>query len=306
MHGPAAVHPPIPPIPIRTRLAGAKISELDLCFGSAYFQLGTGIFLLGRVIRVPGRSVLPMSADSPDNDQPGPGGPADGASQAGGPGGAWSADPIRTTRSIGPLSSFASLRSRPRSRKPSRRPFIIAGIIVAGLLGGAGAALATTGSAASVAAPNQVAATPAPAPTPSPAAGVPHRFFGRNFAGAGFGMAGGLSGALHGQLVVAKPGGGYQTVDIQNGKVTAVSATAITLKSADGYARSYDVTGSTIVDAQRDGIGSVKVGNQASVLAKVSGSTATAVTVRDITLLQQGRQALGNPRRSATNWSSVS
>jgi hypothetical protein len=283
------------------------MSELDLCSGSAYFQLGTGIFLLGRVIKVPGRSILPMSADSSDNDQPangGPAGPAEGESQAGGPGGAWSADPIRTTRSIGPLSSFASLRSPRRSR----RPFIIAGITVVGLLGGAGAALATTGSATPVAPPSQVAATPAPAatPTPAPAAGVPHRFFGRGFAGAGSGFAGGLSGALHGQIVVAKPGGGYQTADIQNGKVTAVSATAITLKSADGYARSYGLTGSTIVDAQRDGIGSVKVGNQASVVATVSGSTATAVTVRDITLLQQGRQAFGSPGRRGTNWSGVS
>jgi hypothetical protein len=246
-----------------------------------------------------------MSADSPDNDQPAIGGPADGVSPVGGPGGAWSADPIRSTRSIGPLSSFASLRSQRRSR----RPFIIAGITVVGLLGGAGAALATTGSATSIAAPGEVAATPAPAPTPtpSPAAGVPHRFFGHNFAGAGSGMAGGLSGALHGQLVVAKPGGGYQTVDIQNGKVTAVSATTITLKSADGYARSYDVTSSTIVDAQRDGIGSVKVGNRASVLATISGSTATAVTVRDLTLLQQGRKAFGYPgRRTGTSWSSVS
>jgi hypothetical protein len=248
-----------------------------------------------------------MSADSPDNDQPAIGG-ADGVSQAGGPGGAWSADPIRTTRSIGALSSFASLRSRRPSRRRSRRPFIIAGITVAGLLGGAGAALATTGSAGSVAARGEVAATPAPAPTPtpSPAAGVPHRFFGRNFAGVGFGMVGGLSGALHGQLVMAKPGGGYQTVDIQNGKVTAVSATAITLKSADGYSRSYGVTGSTIVDAQRDGIGSVKVGNQVSVLATVSGSTTTAVRVRDITLLQPGRKAFGYPGRGGTNRSSVS
>lgn len=175
---------------------------------------------------------------------------------------------------------------------------------MAGLLGGAGAALATTGSAAPVAAPSQVAATPAPAPTP--AAGMPHRVFGHNFGGAGFGGPAGLSGALHGQIVMAKPGGGYQTVDIQNGQVTAVSSTAITLKSADGYSRSYAITGSTIVDAQRNGIGSVKVGNQASVLATVSGSTATAVTVRDITQLQQGRQASGFPGRSRTNWSGVS
>ena len=96
--------------------------------------------------------------------------------------------------------------------------------------------------------------------------------------------------------MIAKPGGGYQTVDIQNGQVTAVSPTAITLKSADGYARSYVITNSTLVDAQRDGIGlPVKVGNQASVLATVSGSTATAVTVRDRTLLPRAARHSVSP-----------
>jgi hypothetical protein len=243
-----------------------------------------------------------MSAESSRNDRPAS--QPDSVSQPDSPvpDTAWLANPIRTIRSIGALSSFAALRSRQRSR----RPFIVAGITVVGLLGGAGAALATTGSAAPQAAPSQVAATPAPAPPPAPAAGLPHRFFGGNFAGGGLGGPAGLSGVLHGQIVMAKPGGGYQTVDIQNGQVTAVSSTAITLKSADGYARSYAITSSTLVDAQRDGISSVKVGHQASVLATVSGSTATAVTVRDVTLLQQGRKAFGFPGRSKTGWSGVS
>src|SRR5215813_5500954 len=66
----------------------------------------------------------------------------------------------------------------------------------------------------------------------------------------------------HGAAVLPKPGGGYQTVAFQNGKVTAVSSTSITLRSADGYSRTYRVTSSTLVNAQRDGIGSVKAGNQ--------------------------------------------
>ncbi len=98
---------------------------------------------------------------------------------------------------------------------------------------------------------------------------------------------------MHGQFVIRKPGGGYETVDVQNGQVTAVSTTSITLKSADGFTKSYRVTSSTLVDAQRDGIGSVKVGNQASVQATVSGSTATAISIEDLTLLQQGRPAFG-------------
>ena len=74
----------------------------------------------------------------------------------------------------------------------------------------------------------------------------------------------------------------------QNGKVTAVSSTSITLHSADGYSHTYVVTSSTLVNAQRDGIGSVKVGNQAVVDATVSGSTTTAVRILDLSQLQKG------------------
>ncbi len=93
---------------------------------------------------------------------------------------------------------------------------------------------------------------------------------------------------MHGTVVVPKPGGGYQTVAFQNGKVTAVSSTSITLRSADGYSHTYQVTSSTMVNARRDGIGSIKAGNQVMVDATVSGSTASAVRVVDLSLLQQG------------------
>jgi hypothetical protein len=88
-------------------------------------------------------------------------------------------------------------------------------------------------------------------------------------------------------VVVPKPGGGYQTVDFQNGTVTAVSGTSISLRSADGYHHTYQVTSSTMVDAQRNGIGSIKDGNQVTVAATVSGSTAAATRIIDLTLLQQ-------------------
>jgi hypothetical protein len=101
-------------------------------------------------------------------------------------------------------------------------------------------------------------------------------------------LGGGLFGAVHGTVVVPKPGGGYQTVAFQNGKVTAVSSTSITLRSADGYSHSYQVTSSTMVNAQRGGIGSIKAGNQVMVDATVRGSTTTAVRIVDLTMLQQG------------------
>ena len=180
----------------------------------------------------------------------------------------------------------------------SRRVAVMAGVIAVGVLAGAGVAVAATSTS-----------SPTPAPSASPSASAKPPFSGQPPKGAfrihggpgpfGFGFAGpgllgpgllggGLLGAVHGTVVVPKSGGGYQTVAFQNGKVTAVSSTSITLHSADGYTHTYQVTSSTLVNAQRDGIGSIKTGNQVVVDATVSGSTATAVRILDLSQLKQG------------------
>ncbi len=113
-----------------------------------------------------------------------------------------------------------------------------------------------------------------------------------------FGVGGlGAFGAIHGEFVVPKQGGGYQTIDTQRGKVTAVSNTSITLKSSDGFTKTYTVTSSTIVNAKRDGIGSVKVGDQAAVSATVSGGAASAMNITDVTQLQGlGKRLFWGPK----------
>jgi hypothetical protein len=176
----------------------------------------------------------------------------------------------------------------------SRRFAIMAGVVALGVLAGAGVAVAATSSSGQPAAPG-ASASPSPSsvrPSFLPkgmwrmrAPGGP--FAGGPFAFGGPGALGGLFGAVHGSAVVPKPGGGYQTIAFQNGKVTAVSSTSITLHSADGYSHSYQVTSSTLVNAQRDGIGSIKTGNQVIVTATVSGSAATATRIIDVSLLQQ-------------------
>jgi hypothetical protein len=182
--------------------------------------------------------------------------------------------PVDATRPIGPMSL----------RNPTRRPYLLAGVAAAALLAGGGATLAAGSSGTPAAAQNAVTANPVPVASPGQP-GRHHNF--RRGAFSPFGM-------VHGQFVIAKSGGGYQTVDVQDGQVTAVSTTSITLKSSDGFTKTYVVTSSTMVDAQRDGIGSVKVGNQASVFATVSGSTVTATNVADLTLLQQDHQGFGS------------
>ena len=100
---------------------------------------------------------------------------------------------------------------------------------------------------------------------------------------------------VHGQLTVPKSGGGYQTVDVQDGTVTAVSTGSVTVKSADGFTATYTVTSKTVVDAEAAGIGSVKKGDTIFVTATVSGSTATAANILDLTAVKAGRASFGFP-----------
>lgn len=138
--------------------------------------------------------------------------------------------------------------------------------------------------------PSATATGAAPSAAPSKAPGGPGRMpdFRGKLPPLGFGGFGlGAGGALHGEYTTNKPGGGYQTVDIQQGQVTAVSTGSITVKSDDGFTKSYTVTASTLVGAQRDGIGSVKVGDTVSVQATVSGGTATATDIADRSEIRQ-------------------
>jgi hypothetical protein len=148
-------------------------------------------------------------------------------------------------------------------------------------------------------------ASASPSPSPSGSATAPaapkHRFPG--WAGghgiAGIGGIGGIGGAVHGTLTVPKSGGGYQTVDVQRGTVTAVSSSSITVKSADGYTASYAVTSATEVNAESAGIGAVKTSDSVFVTATVSGSTATASSVTDVTSIGASRGSFGFPDKPA-------
>ncbi|MGW7686371.1 hypothetical protein ACWGID_36845 [Kribbella sp. NPDC054772] len=104
----------------------------------------------------------------------------------------------------------------------------------------------------------------------------------------------GMFDALHGEFVTAKDGGGYQTVATQTGSVTAVSSTSITVKSADGYTRTYVVNSGTKVN--RDGkIASIKTGASVRIRAVVSGTTATASAIDDGSNRPAGGPPNGQP-----------
>ena len=75
--------------------------------------------------------------------------------------------------------------------------------------------------------------------------------------------------------------------------MTAVSTDSITVKSADGYSRTYTVAAETLVNSARDGIASIKTGSKVSVSAVVANNTATATTINDGTARDAAGQKWG-------------
>lgn len=95
------------------------------------------------------------------------------------------------------------------------------------------------------------------------------------------GYPGPLSNAVHGEFVARTDSGAYATERFQTGKVTKVSAATLSLTSADRYVGNYLVNGSTVINRGAATINDVKVGDSVTVVATLSGSTATATTVTD-------------------------
>ncbi|GAB1513687.1 hypothetical protein [Actinophytocola sp. KF-1] len=103
--------------------------------------------------------------------------------------------------------------------------------------------------------------------------------------GGGFGdvLGADVDGILHGEVVLSKEGGGTQTVQVQRGAVTSVSATGVTVKSSDGFTTAYVVNGDTKVRADKDEIGSVAKDEEVLVVAPKSGDKHTATVLLDLT-----------------------
>jgi hypothetical protein len=162
----------------------------------------------------------------------------------------------------------------PPQRARSRVPAMVGlGIFIAGLLVGM------------VVAGFRIAG--AQTPSASPKAGAPYKEFRHGFGHRGFGH--GLGGVLHGEFTAPKPGGGFQTVDVQRGEVTSVSGSSITVKSDDGFTKTYTVDNNTLVNAGNNGIADVAKGDTVQIVAIKSGSTVHAVDVADLTKIKDLR-----------------
>jgi hypothetical protein len=164
---------------------------------------------------------------------------------------------------------------RPNSPWSTKKIVIAAAVAVVIVAGGTIGVIAATNHGTTTAA--------------GPGGGGPGGFGGGGrFGGGPGGAAFGLANALHGDFVVSV-NGALVTDRLQTGTVTSVSATDITLKSTDGYTQSYVINSGTTVDNGANTIGDVAGGNTVTVIAALSGSTATANTIEDITLGGGGR-----------------
>jgi len=155
-----------------------------------------------------------------------------------------------------------------RSGRTRRGLAVAVGAVLLATAGGAAAWAASTTST-----PTLAAATPA-----APAPGGPDA---DNDAGHGARRHGEFGGALHGALTVPDGASGFQQILIQHGAVTKVSATSLTVQSADAYQKTYVLTAETLVNGARAGASSLAVGDTVGVLAKADG-TATRVSKRGV------------------------
>lgn len=183
---------------------------------------------------------------------------------------------------------------------------LVAGVVVAGVFAiGLGVAYAQTDPSTTT-----TATTPAPAPqvvpAPDPSQPPAHgKHFGRGhgpFGGKLFGGGhfGGLGrfGGIHGEFTLKKPdGSGFQTWATQLGEATEVSSSSITVKSEDGFSRTYTLDENSVVNAGRDGIGTVKTGDTVRVVGLVEDGKARAAAVMDSTSLGRIGEHWGVPRR---------
>ncbi len=98
----------------------------------------------------------------------------------------------------------------------------------------------------------------------------------------GGGYSGGpFANAVHGDFVARTSSGGFVTERFQTGTVTKLGTTSITVTSQDHYVGHYLINGSTVLNHGSIALSDIQVDDTVTVIATVSGSTATATTVSD-------------------------
>lgn len=167
----------------------------------------------------------------------------------------------------------------PRPRRLRATGLVAAGLAGGLVLAGLGVASAQSGD-------------PSPAPDRSPKA----ERLERRLRGGPFGHHRGgprlRKGVLHGEYVTRDGDGGFQTRADQRGEATAVSATSITVKSEDGFTRTYVIDDDTRIGGAFGEPAEIAVGDAVHVFAVLDGDTARARRIGDITDMKRGHERL--------------
>ncbi|MFC6937775.1 hypothetical protein ACFQHO_50910 [Actinomadura yumaensis] len=151
----------------------------------------------------------------------------------------------------------------------------------AAVLGAVG--LGATGLAAA----SSGASEPSPGPSASSSHGTEHGNgwrggwggqggWGGHWGGPG---AGRFQGALHGECVMAKDGGGTETRVFQRGTVTGVNGSSFTVRSSDGFTQRYGAAKDLTVNGEKKGPGAVPQGKEVMVIALKGGGDPAAQRV---------------------------
>jgi hypothetical protein len=94
-------------------------------------------------------------------------------------------------------------------------------------------------------------------------------------------------GALHGELTTTAPGGGYRTIAFQTGQVASVTVSEVTVRSQDGFTRTYAVDDTTLIDAGDNGISDIKPRDTVRIVAVLTGGKARAMHILDVTKVER-------------------
>ena len=159
----------------------------------------------------------------------------------------------------------------------------VAGLLAAGAL--VGGAIGVTISQLGVA----TAASPSPSPTPGTERHDPRGPFGHMGPLGRLGVLGGpellMAGGkvLHGEATVQKPGGGTTVVVFQNGAITSIGGSTVTVRSPDGFTATYKVDGTTRISLNgSDGsLSTLKNNDDVRVFGSRTGSSTVAKAVVD-------------------------
>ncbi|HEX6469117.1 MAG TPA: DUF5666 domain-containing protein, partial [Streptosporangiaceae bacterium] len=96
-------------------------------------------------------------------------------------------------------------------------------------------------------------------------------------------LPGPLNEVLYGETVAKADDGSIKAFDWQNGQVTGVSGSSVTVRSSDGTTWTWTLTGDTLVRKnKKDGSASdIAAGDKVAIAGARSGGTRTAARVMD-------------------------